>query len=116
VIQTQSMNAALGEAPVKPLGFWATGAKLVREEGKGRLWRGFSVAALRGIPGASSTFLAYSLVSLTLTHTEGEGGEGGRRNGVKQSTFHSCTLLPSLLPLSPCPLSQAINYLNKLDA
>jgi len=43
-------------------GFFATGARLVREEGWRRLWRGFPIAAARGIPGASSTFLTYQLV------------------------------------------------------
>jgi hypothetical protein len=85
VVQTRGMSMALereissaahttsgGGAPAaasvatspspKPLGFFATGAELVRTEGLGRLWRGFPVAALRGIPGASSTFLTYQLV------------------------------------------------------
>ena len=78
VIQTQGMNmkmdgaagaatgmtASGGEHAVRPVsnGFWATGARLVREEGWRRLWRGFPIAALRGIPGASSTFLTYQLV------------------------------------------------------
>lgn len=84
VIQTQGMNMKMGggavataaaaavgasgaEQPaVRPVhvnGFFATGARLVREEGGWRrLWRGFPIAALRGIPGASSTFLTYQLV------------------------------------------------------
>jgi hypothetical protein len=92
VIQTQGMNMAMaGAAPAaaavagsssaaaasaaaseaaaaaaahltQPAGFLATGARLVREEGLARLWRGFPIAALRGIPGASSTFLTYQLV------------------------------------------------------
>ena len=43
------------------LGFFATGAELVRKEGIRRLWKGFTIAAARGIPGASSTFLTYQL-------------------------------------------------------
>lgn len=78
IVQTRGMSMALekelgaaaknleSHAPpqpaLKPLGFFATGADLVRTEGVGRLWRGFSIAALRGIPGASSTFLTYQLV------------------------------------------------------
>jgi len=54
--------AAAAAHLTKPAGFLATGARLVREEGLARLWRGFPIAALRGIPGASSTFLTYQLV------------------------------------------------------
>jgi len=87
VIQTRGMNAVMAATEATPNaaihttaagstpsssarsssasspGFFATGAQLVRSEGIGRLWRGFSVAAFRGIPGASSTFLTYSIVS-----------------------------------------------------
>jgi solute carrier family 25 carnitine/acylcarnitine transporter 20/29 len=74
VIQTRGMDMRMNRtatvpnvagAPPPPVsleGFFATGARLVREEGWRRLWRGFPVAALRGIPGASSTFLTYQLV------------------------------------------------------
>jgi solute carrier family 25 carnitine/acylcarnitine transporter 20/29 len=62
--------AAPSAAAVSTEGFVSTGARLVREEGFKRLWRGFSIAALRGIPGASSTFLTYTVVSNHLNKLE----------------------------------------------
>ena len=59
---TASKSGAAASAPIAVSGFWATGARLVRQEGWSRLWRGFPIAAARGIPGASSTFLTYQLV------------------------------------------------------
>jgi len=55
VIQTQRYAAGqLAE------GFFQCAARMVREEGFLRLYRGYSVAVMRGIPGASITFLAYT--------------------------------------------------------
>lgn len=57
VIQTQRTSAS-GRVE----SFFECGARLVRTEGLGRLYRGFSVAVVRGIPGASVTFLTYTEV------------------------------------------------------
>lgn len=65
VIQTQGMYSQVNsqdQSSFKRLGFFETGAKLVREEGIGRLFRGFSIAVTRGIPGAAVTFTTYQTV------------------------------------------------------
>ena len=55
----QQTRVSTGQAP---LGFWGTAAEMIRTEGPLRLYRGLSVALLRGIPGASVTFLTYTQV------------------------------------------------------
>ena len=42
--------------------FLSTARELVAREGVARLWRGWSVALFRGIPGAAITFTTYTTV------------------------------------------------------
>ena len=64
VIQTQQHKES----------FWRCGHRLVREEGARRLFRGFSVAVLRGIPGASVTFLVFTRVRKWTDQRDSNGG------------------------------------------
>ncbi len=43
-------------------GFFSTARSLIARDGFGRLWRGFPIALVRGIPGASVTFYTFTIV------------------------------------------------------
>lgn len=67
IIQTESAAAALGAAQ-HTTSFLGTTRQLIAKDGIGRLWRGFPIAALRAIPGASIVFTVQTLVSERLQH------------------------------------------------
>ncbi len=62
VIQTRKVAAAGSADAPAALGFIGTGRQLLAEGGLKRLYRGFSIAVTRGIPGASITFATYATV------------------------------------------------------
>jgi hypothetical protein len=81
-VTPSAASAAAAAASTPALGFFATGAKLVRDEGVMRLWRGFSIAALRGIPGASTTFLTYQLVINEINAREAAAAAAASVKGI----------------------------------
>ena len=62
VTQTQPSAAAVLPSSPAALSFFSTARQLVAAEGASRLWRGFPIALLRGIPGAAITFTTYTTV------------------------------------------------------